>query len=486
MLVWLQWIPVVMGFLIIYAFLAIVTSPVLALLVTLLLPVKAVVVGQYAVALLPAIVLASALRRPDFRRFLILWMTTALLVLWRPALGWPAALTTLALVGIVVLLEKRAAWVPAGASLALVLGLFPAGLLITEIVWGGDTYAALLDFLGLVGHSGVGGFGALETFAGMQGVTSFLQQLLPVLAVICVLYFFLRKFVRRQAFYAPGYVILYLVVFSLGVPARTGAQAGRQIFDPSLLLLMVALMPFFIVQGAFRPRQIGRSTWLVAVLVLSAFLGAIDIYHLLGVDPAGGRLRTWKVGEPRVLFDPRPHQALVEFLAKGARGRGDLSRFHGFGGSLCPGSPTISAARDCGFPHDFRVPSTIADRHPGRSTKHHGVALGCLPIIHSGKGILFRASNGGRLLPRRRVHLCSLPALCQGGEVGDLERAGCQAGQAGATRQDSQSRIGPARFPIGRLSLSVGQSKTPGKPSVEPMSWLRLSKRQWCCPREYR
>jgi len=286
----------------------------LALLITVLLPIKAAVVGQYAVALLPAVVLVAALRRPDFRRFLFLWLATALLLLWRPQLGWPAALAIVMVVGVVALVENRDVLVPAVVSLVIVLGLVPAGILIAEIVWGGDTYTALVDFVSLFRSSEVGAFGAIETGTGMVGATSFLQQVLPVLAVICVLYFGLRLFVRQQAFIAPGYAVLYLVVFSLMMPARSVAHEGGSLFDPSLLLLTLALMPFLIAQRTFQPRQIGRSTWLVATLVVCAFLGSVGFYHLIGGGVEASELHSWQAGDSRVLFNPRPHQAVVEFL----------------------------------------------------------------------------------------------------------------------------------------------------------------------------
>ena len=156
-LIWLPWIPVVVGFLIVYAYLATVTSPLLALLVTLFLPVGFLVVGQYAVALLPAVLLAVALRKPDFKRFLALWLTTVALLLWRPALGGPAGVAIVLVVMVVVLLDHRELVVPASTSLAVVLGLLPVGLVVAELIWAGDTYSALGGFLGALPATGLDG-----------------------------------------------------------------------------------------------------------------------------------------------------------------------------------------------------------------------------------------------------------------------------------------------------------------------------------------
>lgn len=376
MLVWLPWIPVVIGFLIIYTFLAIVTSPLLALLITILLPIKATVVGQYAVVLLPAVFLVIALRRPDFRRFLVLWMATGLLLLWRPQLGWPAALAVLILVGLVALVENREILVPAITSFVIVLGLVPAGVLIAEIVWGGDTYIAVADFVGLLGSAGVRGFGAIETSPGMVGITSFLHRVLPVLAVICVLYFGLRQFVRQQAFTIPGYAVFYLVVFSLMVPARSITHDGGQLFDPSLLLLTLALMPFLVAQRTFQPRQIGRSTWLMATLVSCAFLGSIDFYHLVGGGGPTADLRAWKPGESRVLFNRGPHQDVVEFLQ---RELADDESFLDFTGSTA--LYALAAKR---FPFrtisDFRTTSESLQRSQIAVLQDHRQA-GNLPLV---------------------------------------------------------------------------------------------------------
>ena len=314
MLVWLPWIPIAVGFLVIYAFLALVTSPILALLVTVLLPIRAIVVGQYALALLPGAILATVIRRPSFRRFVALWSVTALVLLWRPQLGWPAAWAVLAVVGLIALFENRALVWQAVSSLVLVVGLFPAGLLVAEVAGDGDTSAAVRGYFELLWSSSARGFGAIEVGSGMSGMALLLLGLLPALAVICLLLYLVRRLVRREPVTPRGYAVLYLVVFSLLIPARISTEASSQFLDPSLLLLVLLLVPFLAIDSAFRPRQLGRSAWVMATLVFAATLGPVGILHLVGGGADHSHLRTWRPRESRVLFNPRPHKNLVEFL----------------------------------------------------------------------------------------------------------------------------------------------------------------------------
>ena len=313
MLVWLPWVPVVVGYLLIYGFLSVVISPVVALLVTVLLPIRAVVVGHYAVVLLPALVLVWVIRRPGFSRYLVLWMTTAALLLWRPHVGLPAAIAIVATVAIMVLFEHRQTLASALGSLGLAIGMLPAGLLIAEVLWGGDTYAALSSFLAQLGAPGSGELGASFLVVGPGDVANFLEGVLPVLAVVIVLYYFLGKLVMGRIFHAPSHAILYLTIFSLVLPARAVVGAGRNLFDPSLLLLTLAVMPFFVLRGPFRTRMLGRSSWLFLTIAFGAFLGQTDLYNLVSGGEAF-RLRTWQKDEQRVRFETRPHRDLVEFL----------------------------------------------------------------------------------------------------------------------------------------------------------------------------
>lgn len=315
MLVWLPWIPLVVGFLLIYSLLALVASPLLAFLVTILLPVKSVVVGQYALALLPAALLVVALRRPGFSRFLALWVGAGLLILWRPFLGWPALIAALIVVSVVVLLENRDRLGPAASALAVVIGALPIGLVVTEIFGRGDTLETLRALTCWAGGPGGRGLGAISTTAGSVGLAHFLEQLLPVVSVVSLLFYGIRKMVAGATFSASSYGVLYLVVFSLLMPARLETGEGAELFDPSLLLLMLALMPFLVFRGSFRTWMSGRSSWLILTLVACALIGRVDVYNLMGENVVH-RVREWRPGEQRVLFDQGPHADLIEVLRR--------------------------------------------------------------------------------------------------------------------------------------------------------------------------
>lgn len=315
MLVWLPWIPAVVGLLAIYGLLAVVASPLLAFLVTISLPVRAAVVGQYALALLPATLLVLVLRRPDFRRFLALWSSAALLILWRPLLGWPALISVLIVVVAVILLERRELLSPAAAALGVVIGILPVVLVVAEMIGSWDTLEALRALIGSVGESGSRGFGAILTTTGTLGLVHFMERLLPVMAVAGLLFYGVRKLMAAGAFSPSSHAVLYLVVFSLLVPARLETGEVRDLFDPSLLLLMLALLPFLVFRGSYRTWMSGRSSWLIVTLVLCALLGKIDFYHLAG-EKTVHRPRGWQPGERRVHFNQGPHRDLVELLQR--------------------------------------------------------------------------------------------------------------------------------------------------------------------------
>ncbi len=313
MMVWIPWIPVVVGLVLVYSLLAVVTSPVVALVVTIALPVNAAVVGRYALALLPATLLVLVLRRRDFKHALILWLGALLLVFWHPQLGWPVLLSALTVVGVASLLENRELLSPVLMSLGLIVFAIPILLVIADIFGSADTLDTIRALVGSSADAAGRDLGSILAAPGSIDLARFLEGLAPLIGVCAILLYGIRKVVGRQVFSPPSYAVLFLAVFSLLVPAQVETRDGGVFFDPSLFLLMLALLPILILHSSYRNWMTGRTAWLITALVLCALLGKSDFYNLAGEDSIH-RLRTWQAGESRVLFDQSPHRDLVEVL----------------------------------------------------------------------------------------------------------------------------------------------------------------------------
>jgi len=329
MLVWLDWLPEVVGLLLVYAFLAVITSPVMALLSTVLLPVTAVVIGPSVLGLLPAVLLVAAVRLPTFKRFLLLWCVTAGMVFWRPEVGLTMLVALVLIVAVFILSEYREALSAALGSLCVVLGLIPVMILAAEVFWSGDTYQTMQTFFGL--------FRDLPTLAatdptvapGSAVVTIFQSQVLPAVALLCVLYFGLQKLVGSGPFPDRAYAVLFLALCSLLLTMRSVGWNGRAGgFDPFLLLVVLAVIPFYVMGRRFHPRMLGQSGWFFGVVLLSLAVGIatgghlsahFDSYHLFPRGRVFG-FHEWKAGERRVQYDPGPRSDLVDYLQREIQG----------------------------------------------------------------------------------------------------------------------------------------------------------------------
>jgi hypothetical protein len=313
MMVWVPWIPVVVGLVLVYSLLAVVASPVVALVVTIALPVNAAVVGRYALALLPATLLVLVLRRRDFTHALVLWLGALLLVFWHPQLGWPVLLSALAVVAMACLFENRDLLSPALMSLGLIVFAIPILLVIADIFGSADTLDTIRALVASSPDAAGRDLGAISAAPGSIDLARFLEGLAPVMGVCALLLYGIRKVVGGWVFSPSSYAVLFLAVFSLLVPAQVETRDGGVFFDPSLFLLMLALLPLLILQSSYRNWMTGRTAWLITALVLCALLGKSGFYSLAGGDSIH-RLRTWQPGESRVHFDQSPHRDLVEVL----------------------------------------------------------------------------------------------------------------------------------------------------------------------------
>ncbi len=320
MIVWTRWLSETGIYLLVYSFLAVTASPIVAVLATVLLPVKALIAAPYALALLPAIGLVAAIRRPTFWTFLSLWMLAALLIFWRWEQGSVSALA-LFLVVAAVLTERREAIGPAIKSLLTALTLVPILLIVMDVLWVGSVFDAVGALLAT--HNPRITAGGQSSSAPSVAVT-LRYFLLPAVAILVLLYYGLRRMVGPDRIRPRTYAVLFASVFSLLIAVRSAVwPSSGPWFDPVLFLVVLAVVPYCWDSAGTRTRMLSRSTiWLMAVFVLSVPMGkaawghlseSFDDYNLTHQGELF-RFRDWREGESRVLYDESGHRAIATFL----------------------------------------------------------------------------------------------------------------------------------------------------------------------------
>ena len=320
MIIWSSWGSEVSFHLLVFAFLAVTTSPVVAVLATVLLPVKALIAVPYAIVLLPAIALVAAIRRPTFVRFLVLWLLAVGLVLWRWEQGSVAAIALLVIVT-VLLTERREAIAPAIKSLGVVIAIVPLALIVLDVLWVGSS----LDTVRTL-------FATHSPRMSAEGATSETPRvaitlryfLLPAVAILVLLYYGVRRLVGPDRTKPRTYAVLFASIFSLVVAVRSAVwPALGSWFDPVLFLAVLAVTPYCWDSANERGRIFIRSTvWLLAVFVLSVPLGSTAWGHLsesfdelnLVQQDELFRFHTWREGERRVVYDQGDHTQIAHFL----------------------------------------------------------------------------------------------------------------------------------------------------------------------------
>ena len=357
MLVWLPWIPVVVGFVSIYSLLAVVVSPLVAFLVTILLPVSAAAAGPYALALAPAFLLVLALRRPSFSSLLVLWLGAILLIVWRPQLGWPVLIAALIVIGAAAAWERRELLSPAIASLGLLVFAVPVALVVADIFGSADTLDTMRALIGSADDAATRGLGGFVINRSGLKLAGFLEGALPIVAIVGLVVYVIKRVVGKVSFSASSHAVLYLAVFSLLMPVRLEMLGKAHLLDPSLHLLMLALLPFLLLPMSYRSWMTGRTSWLIVTLVFCTLMGSVAFFHLTG-ETVVHRVRDWQPDERRVLFDEKPHRELVEVLHQELKAGETFLDF--------TNSPLIYSLAGVRFPFqeilDFRITSESRQR----------------------------------------------------------------------------------------------------------------------------
>jgi len=320
MVVWSDWVSKTGVYLLVYSFLAVTASPVVAVLTTVLMPVGAVVVAPYAVALLPAIALVVAIRRPSFWVYLSLWLLSAVLILWRWQQGSVAVLALLMVVAF-ELSERRESIAPAVKSLLTALALVPIFLIVMDVIWIGSIFEAIGALVATQSPKITAGS---TSSAAPSVAVSLRYLLLPAVAVVVLLYYGLRRIVGPDRIRPRALAVVFASVFSLVVAVRAALWPSTGSWlDPVLFLLVLAVAPYCWEPAVPAKSMVRRSTiWLLTVFVLSVPIGNTTWGHLrepfaelsLAVRADPFRFHRWREGERRVLYDETVPNPIASFL----------------------------------------------------------------------------------------------------------------------------------------------------------------------------
>jgi hypothetical protein len=330
MLVWARWVPAVLAVVALYFFLARVTSPGFAVVAVAATPVLWTVSADHALALVPPIFLAGALRRPGVRRFALLWGSTAALGLWRLDLGLASAAAAV-LVTVPWLARRRPGRllprVPAhraravAISLAATAGALLGAFAVAAVASGRAPVGTALSFFESYSHR-------LATrmrpeIVDDYGFTAALQYyVLPAVAAVVIARFLAARMAGRRTplVWAP---LAMAAAFSLAISVRSLERHSLvERFNPYLFALLAALLPLL-----FLRRRESAATRLafLAVMVLQSLAALAPASFGVGRDlrlhlfADGGRLfetRTWRGEERRVVYPEERHRPLVAFLER--------------------------------------------------------------------------------------------------------------------------------------------------------------------------
>ncbi|REJ84113.1 MAG: hypothetical protein DWQ36_16935 [Acidobacteria bacterium] len=312
-----------------YLALARLLSPAFSLLAVCLLPVFAVIPVYYAPVLLPALCLDAVLRRPSTRRYLGLWCSLLLLLLWRVDFGVLAAIC----LGAVLCLHswrgnhRRRALV---RSLAVFAAAVASLLALLALLRGGDLGASLHRFA--VSYSDrLASRTRPHLYPALDARVIAQYYLVPALPMVFVLRFALARLHWSGLVARHHHVLAFLAAFSLGISVRSLERHTLvEAFNPYLAVLLLALVPLLCTEaGAGRERQKARL-WFLAVLVLYCLarfpvsgdrppknLGANSdgAETILASFPQRGfRWRDPASAAPRIAYDASPHRDLVSFF----------------------------------------------------------------------------------------------------------------------------------------------------------------------------
>ena len=330
MLVWEAWMPTVVAVVAVYFFLARVTSPGFALVAVAVTGVLRTVSEYYALALVPPIFLAAAIRRPTAARFALLWAGIAALGLWRFDFGLTAAVAA-GLVTAGWLARRRPGralpQVPAhraravAVSVAATAGTLLVALAAAAAAGGRPVAAVARSFFDSYSYRLVTRMrSAIIDDFGLAAVLQY--YVLPAVAVAVIARFLTARLAGRRtpAVWAP---LVMVAAFSLAMSVRSLERHSLiERFNPYLFVFLAALAPVLFLRR--RESAAIRGVFLAVVAIQSIAVlpparFGVGRHPLLHVFAAGGRLfevRAWRGDEPRVSFPEERHRPLLSFLER--------------------------------------------------------------------------------------------------------------------------------------------------------------------------
>ena len=305
-----------------YVFLARMLSPGYAMLACLFLPILAGVPRYYALALLPALALDGALRRPTTGRFATLGFSLVATLLWRIDFGLAAGAAAAAVLALQLLrgrhrrlaAAKGFAWVAATCLTAL-------GALRLAV---GPSFTSTLAFFfesysyRLITRTRPEVIDSFSVAAVVQ------YYLVPGLALIYIATLATRSLILRCYVDRRVQVMAFLASFSLVMSARSMERHSLvEGFNLYLSVLLLALLPCLFRRLDQRPERPASRVVFAAALVAVSLLALPPISRSefsprdILARPVGlDRYDSLAEGEPRVLFDRRPHAELVAFVER--------------------------------------------------------------------------------------------------------------------------------------------------------------------------
>lgn len=320
-LIWNQGLRHLVALLLCYFVLARVASPAFAFLAALFLPMTTLFTSYYAVALLPALFVAGAVRRPTTGRFVALAASLGALLLWRIDFGMVATVAAAGVVALQLLRgphRRRAAARAAGWS----AGALALGLGAVRLVGGPGTFETLAFFFQSY-------FYRLLTRTRPEVIESYggaavaQYYLVPAAAMVYVLYLAVQRLVLRR--YVPPWkhLLAFLGIFCLVLSARSMERHSLiESFNPYLAVPLVALLPFLLqATGRRRERIATRAAFLAVVVTASVFALPPAGKNMSG--PKGITLRYQETvfqfqrfddDQLRVRFHDERHRPLIQFL----------------------------------------------------------------------------------------------------------------------------------------------------------------------------
>ncbi len=316
---WLwAWINDLLAFVLIYYLMKIIIDPLSALLITLLLPITAVLLldNYYAMLIFPALGLLLLRKKgPVLRKYALLWLICIAALLWRLDFG---IAVTLAYIFVVALNLAQNAVVLRSSirsdirkvitSFALVFG---SGILLYVL--------AVLINQQSIQESLIQNFQFIKimapamSFPGLSRSYSPLvvlqYGLLPGIAVFYLAYAVYQVFFRKEAVSSSQMTLVFLGVVSLLMSFRSVQRHTLlEGYDPYLFVFLLVVLPFYV----------NKTQRKVSLVIFSALLlSYIMIFPKYSMLVKGGEIfkfRTWRDKESRVQVSPGQYDDLVSFL----------------------------------------------------------------------------------------------------------------------------------------------------------------------------